>query len=223
MRRIRPGDKVLEVGSGNRPRRRSDILCDRFIDDNVQRARQEMIRIDKRPFVVADGETLPFKNKSFDYVIASHILEHVDNPERFVAKLMRVANAGYIETPSELGEKLFGWSFHKWIVRLENDGIVLRRRISESPFGDYFYRFDEENLLSAKAIDSRFDDFYVRYEWEGTIKLRIESDETPSVKLSDKKFQVESYTRTTRTMIALITGLLRIPLLLLRFFRKIIR
>jgi SAM-dependent methyltransferase len=221
MLKIRPGDKILEVGSGNRPRRRSDILCDRFIDDNVQRARQEQIRIDKRPFVVANGEALPFKNKSFDYVIASHILEHVDNPERFVAELMRVANAGYIETPSELGEKLFGWSFHKWTVRLEDDSLVLRPRISDSPFGDYFHRFYEESHLFAEAIDSRFHDFYVCYEWEGTIKLRIESDDTQTVKLNNKRYHSEPQTQIIRTMIATVRGLLHIPLLILRFLRKV--
>ena len=35
---IRATDLVLEIGSGNNPNPRSDILCDRYIHDNNQRA-----------------------------------------------------------------------------------------------------------------------------------------------------------------------------------------
>ena len=40
--------------------------------------------------VVADSFTLPFPEESFDCVIASEIIEHVIDPKKFVAELLRV-------------------------------------------------------------------------------------------------------------------------------------
>jgi hypothetical protein len=34
---------------------------------------------------------MPFKDKSFDYVIAAHVLEHTPYPEKFLAEVTRVA------------------------------------------------------------------------------------------------------------------------------------
>jgi ubiquinone/menaquinone biosynthesis C-methylase UbiE len=49
-----------------------------------------------RPLVMGLAENLPFKDKSFDFVIASHVLEHSSDPERFLKELSRVAKGGYI-------------------------------------------------------------------------------------------------------------------------------
>ncbi len=220
MLHIKPKDFVLEVGSGNRPRRRSNILCDKFIEDNTERSSQENIVIDHRPFVVADGLALPFKDKSFDYVVTSHILEHVEDPHKFVAELTRVAAAGYIETPSELGEKIFGWPFHRWILRLEGETIVMRPRTQEPLFGDFFHRMYAEDSLFAEFVDSHMKDFYVQYEWRGTIPLRIEHDSSSSVKLSNSAHEIRTRSRWKIIQIGLAKLFLRILLRGLRHLRK---
>ena len=84
---------VLDVGSGHNPNPRSDVLCDRYVDDDTERG--GAIRVD-RPLIVGDGHNLPFKDKAFDYVIASHIIEHMDDPARFCSELMRVSKRGFI-------------------------------------------------------------------------------------------------------------------------------
>lgn len=41
--------------------------------------------------VVADGANLPFENKSFDYIINSHVLEHFFSPLHAIEEWVRVA------------------------------------------------------------------------------------------------------------------------------------
>ncbi len=79
---IKKGDRVLEIGSGGDPDWHSTILCDKFISDNSQRGEKGIFK--GKPLIAADGELLPFKDKSFDYVICRHVLEHVDNPKHFL-------------------------------------------------------------------------------------------------------------------------------------------
>ena len=60
--------------------------------------------IKDRPSVLGMGEALPFRDESFDFVIASHVLEHSANSEIFFRELQRVAKAGYVETPDAFME-----------------------------------------------------------------------------------------------------------------------
>ena len=63
---IKPGDLVLEIGSGDNPKPRSDVLCDRIPEDDTQRGGAIVL---DRPFIAADGQYLPFADKSFNYII----------------------------------------------------------------------------------------------------------------------------------------------------------
>lgn len=116
--------RVLDVGSGHRPHDDATHLVDLLPGDNSERG--GAVKMLGRSLVVATVESLPFKDKTFDYVYACHVLEHTDRPEEACQELMRVARAGYIETPSAFFEQGYnypnpdrGWSFHKWFVSLD--------------------------------------------------------------------------------------------------------
>jgi SAM-dependent methyltransferase len=220
MLTIKKTDLVLEIGSGNRPRKRANVLCDKFLHDNTERSGGDEIVIDQRPFVVADGLALPFKDKSFDYVITSHILEHVDDPVKFASELSRIARAGYIETPSELGEKIFGWPFHKWLVRREGNTLVLRRRLFDSPFGKFFHSMYANDRLFAEFVDSHFEHFYVQYEWHGSISIRIEDDPDGGVRFNSESKKIETSSRSRQAGIRLVRPILLLTLRGLRLLRK---
>ena len=50
-----------------------------------------------------DGERLPFGDRSFDLVVATHVVEHVPHPRQFIAELSRVcAGFIYVEVPCEI-------------------------------------------------------------------------------------------------------------------------
>jgi len=169
--KIGPNDLVLDVGSGHNPNPRSDVLCDRYVDDDTERGGS--IRVD-RPLIVADGHNLPFKDKVFDYVIASHIIEHMDDPARFCSELQRVSKRGFIASPTELAEHMFYWSFHKWYVNKINNKLVLHpKRNVPNIFGDLFDYLYEYNPWFARFHRSLPDMFWMEYEWDGNIEIEI--------------------------------------------------
>lgn len=61
------------------------MLCDKFVEENVERECHSDIAID-RPFVVGDAGKIPFKDKAFDYVICKHLLEHLNSLKIFLEK-----------------------------------------------------------------------------------------------------------------------------------------
>lgn len=116
------GDLVLDVGSGAFPNDRADVLCERSL------VREHRVAVTDRPTVVADALALPFCRGAFDYVIASHLAEHVDDPAALCSELGRVAVAGYVETPSPIFERLFPTDNHLWQVARVGRGHVRFRR-----------------------------------------------------------------------------------------------
>lgn len=169
--KIGPNDLVLDVGSGHNPHPRSDVLCDRYIEDDTERG--GAIQVD-RPLIVADGHNLPFKDKAFDYVIASHIIEHMDDPVRFCSELQRVARRGSIASPTEIAEHLFYWSFHKWYVNKVGGRLVLHpKRDVPNRFGELFDYLYEYNPWFARFHRSVPDMFWMEYEWDGIIQLEV--------------------------------------------------
>jgi uncharacterized protein YbaR (Trm112 family) len=122
---VQSRETVLDVGSGNAPNWRANFLCDKFAADATERLGSELAPLAGRPFVVGDALRLPFRDQAFDFVVCSHVLEHVDDPLRMLGELSRVARRGYLETPSRVWEKLHSWPYHRWLVSQEAGRLVL--------------------------------------------------------------------------------------------------
>ncbi len=112
--------RVLDVGSGAFPNERADVLCER---DLVRPGKRAVV---DRALVVADGQALPFRTDAFDFVVASHLAEHVDDPDRFCLELARISRAGYIETPSPAFEWAVPTANHRWRVSADRSGLEFR-------------------------------------------------------------------------------------------------
>lgn len=173
---------VLEIGSGDNPNPRSNVLVDRFLgSDNRERGGDLVV---DRPFVVADAHHLPFRDGAFAYTICSHILEHMDDPQQFASELRRVSEAGYIQSPSEIAERLFHWSFHRWYVNLVGDTLVLHPKEPAEPFGelfDYLYAYNPAYHAFQRSMP---DMFWVEREWHGD-DLRVEVRDSSPLALRD--------------------------------------
>lgn len=106
----RRGKPVLNVGAGTPgtslrvrllgPTRWGDVNCDLA-------ARRE-IACGPEMVCYCDVQRLPYPDKHFGAAIASHVLEHVPDPEAALRELHRVADVVYIVVPS-------WWAPHTWL------------------------------------------------------------------------------------------------------------
>ena len=92
-----PNWKVLDIGCGFRAHHKASVISD--VQDFSDFYKD-------RKFVKIKEKTLPFKNQEFDFVISSHVIEHVENFEFFIKELERISSKGYIELPTRLGDNL---------------------------------------------------------------------------------------------------------------------
>ena len=150
-----------------------------------------------RPSLLGDCQTLPFKDKIFDYVIASHVLEHTDNPEACLDELSRVSKRGYIETPSLLWEKLHpSRKYHQWFTLLIDDYLVFVRKNKEelnSIFGELFEIIASNSLEYHLMVRAYRKLFLVRHEWEEQINYRIDPDEGYLRSFFDRPWTMEQF------------------------------
>ena len=89
--------KVLDVGCGYRANKFATVLADVQDFSNFYQGKK---------FIRINEKKLPFKDKEFDFVISSHVIEHVDDFEFFLKELERISTKGYIELPTRLGDNL---------------------------------------------------------------------------------------------------------------------
>jgi len=175
---IKRNDRVLEVGGGHNPHRRSNVVVDKFVDSNYHR-KSDIKVLKNQQFIQADGENLPFNDNEFDFVICNQVLEHVENPEAFLKEQMRVAKKGYIETPSLIGEYLFPKKAHRWLIlEIDNKLILMDKEKywfnTKMDFGYIFLTWLQKTSLAYKLLNAtRPNLFTVRYEWSDTIEFEV--------------------------------------------------
>ena len=72
---------------------------------------------------------MPFKDNFFDFVIASHVIEHVKDIDFFIKELQRVAPRGYIELPTRLEDNLLlhlnNIKEHLWLFYFDDNKKIL--------------------------------------------------------------------------------------------------
>jgi SAM-dependent methyltransferase len=181
---VGPDDLVLDVGSGDKPHWRADVLLDRYVDaeHRGQRSGRSAAAV-THPLFDADAAAMPFADQAFDYAICSHVLEHVVDPGAVIDELVRVSKAGYIEVPEAASAKILDFPSHLWWVRLDGDTLVFtakEHRHFDAEVGDYIERSGIEREL-ADLLDSRFDHRIVSLPWTGTVAYRVEGTPSPEL------------------------------------------
>jgi len=156
-----PNWKILDIGCGYTANKYATIIADQQDLSNFYKEKR---------FIQINGKILPFKDKEFDFVIASHVIEHVQDFEFFLKELERISNKGYIELPSRLGDNLVFENVKDhiwWFVYddIKQELIASHKNQLVEPFlsvgtGKIFENFFRESLV-------------IELEWEKSIEYTI--------------------------------------------------
>lgn len=180
---IKKSYNVLEIGGGNYPHPRANVVVDKYVDSNYHRSGNIKVYPHQK-FVLADGESLPFENKEFDYVICCHVLEHIDDPIPFLKEQARVAPMGYIETPSIIGEYLMPMDSHKWLIQEIDGKIVMYDKEvigfkAWQDFGNVFLNYLPKQSVGYKIMQRTHNNLTnMVYEWSGDIEVLINPEDS---------------------------------------------
>jgi len=104
---IPPGRDILDAGTGDGVHLGllKDTRTLTAMDISLKRLKKCAERYRNCRFIVGDAEALPFKGESFDCILASELIEHLIEPERFLLSSYSVLKKGgilIISTPSAL-------------------------------------------------------------------------------------------------------------------------
>ena len=166
---------ILDIGCGYRANENATVIADIKDFSNFYK--------DKR-FIKIDKKELPFKNKEFDYVIASHVIEHVEDFEFFIKEIQRISSRGYIELPSRLADNLVFENVNDHIWWFQYDDI--NNRLISSKKNQLIDPF--VTVATSKILEKVFrESLIIELEWENSIDYII--DET----LKEEKFEKISF------------------------------
>ncbi len=155
--------KILDIGCGYRANKFATVIAD--VQDLSDFYKQ-------KNFIKINNKKLPFKDKEFDFVIASHVIEHVEDFEFFIEELERIASKGYIELPSRLGDNLVfeNKKDHIWWFSFDD----ISKQLLSSRKNQLIEPF--LTVSTAKHLEEIFkDSLVIQLYWENKIEYFIDN------------------------------------------------
>ena len=151
----------MDIGCGYNASKFAKVICDvQDLSNHYQ---------DKK-FIRLTEKKLPFKDKEFDFVVASHVMEHVEDVNFFIKELERVSKKGYIELPTMLEDSLVFENKKDHLWHMDFDDVELKLLISKKV--QYF-----EPILTVSSI-KRLNEifrksFILELYWENKIDYEV--------------------------------------------------
>lgn len=182
VKSIRPSDRVLEIGPGALPHERADVFLELRYSSEEEHRRQSGDRLPaalEKPVVYYDGEGFPFADAEFDYVICSHVIEHVLDVPLFMAEMFRVAKRGYLEYPTILFDYLYNFSVHVNFIKRQGESLVYMRKDEAEferfrPVHDFFFAASEKG--HTQMVSSLNSYMFEGFEWESPFEVSHTDD-----------------------------------------------
>lgn len=190
--KINPDWKVLDIGSRHNLFRRANVLLEKELEESIHRSGERAKSFEHQTLVLGDATNMPFEDNEFDYAIASHVAEHIEDIDKFMRELQRVSKRGYIETPGPLSEMMFNEPYHLWIVYKKGDTLIFKKKKKFRPLSKVFYalfylneyRYGHKTFYSKNSfvklpkliLNKTWKHLpltYTKYNWEGRIKYLI--------------------------------------------------
>ena len=167
-----PNWKVLDIGCGYTAHKNATVICDVQDLSNFYK---------NKNFIKLDGKILPFEDDEFDFVIASHVLEHVEDVTTFIKELSRVSSKGYIELPTVLEDNLVFENKKDHIWHMEFDDINYELIISKK----IQYLEPVLTVSSIKKLSKIFrQSLVLELYWENQIKYKKFEENNNIIKIS---------------------------------------
>ena len=154
---------ILDIGCGYTAHPKATIICD------VQNLADYYP--DKK-FIQLTEKKLPFKDNQFDFVISSHVIEHVEDVSFFISELERISKKGYIELPTKLEDNLVfeNKTDHIWWFTYDDTNnliIASKRNQLLDPF---------ITVAMAKIFEKIFrESLVIELAWEERIEYKIDN------------------------------------------------
>jgi SAM-dependent methyltransferase len=175
---IKPGDKVLEIGPGGTPHPRSDVFLELLYDDpeyfKNQRGNVAEL-VTTKPVVFYDGSAFPFGDREFDYIICSHVLEHVPDVPFFLNELVRVGKKGYLEYPTIYYDYVYNFDVHLNFLMNKN-GVINWMKKDETRLNDFsevqYLFYQQLSAGSTNLVIENLHYFMQGFEWNDEIKYK---------------------------------------------------
>ena len=164
--------KILDIGCGYSANSFATTICD--VQDLSKYYRD-------KNFIKLEGRSLPFKDNEFDFVIASHVLEHVEDFELFISELERVSKKGYIELPTKLEDNLVFENKKDHLWHMDFDDVNSKLIISKK------LQFVEPMLTVSMAHKLRKNfknSFVLELYWENKIEYEFYNNQKDFQKFS---------------------------------------
>ena len=187
---VKQSDRVLEIGPGSTPHPRSDVYLELTYESKEAEQAQfgnTGAFTPKKSIVFYDGGRFPFQDNEFDYVICSHVLEHVPDVEFFVSELQRVAPAGYLEFPTAYYDYLFNFHVHLNFLYWDGEQILWTKK-SDFPLGEFSHlqtTFREALEKQSISIVNELREIFIQgLEWKQPLVLKHTSDLDKLAKIS---------------------------------------
>ena len=155
--------KILDIGCGYRANKYASVIADVLDLSDFYKEKR---------FIKINEKRLPFKDKEFDFVIASHVIEHVEDFEFFLKELERISTKGYIELPTRLGDNLVfeNKTDHIWWFNYDDNNNLItasKRNQLIDPF---------ITVSMAKIFEKIFrESLVIELAWEEIIEYKIDN------------------------------------------------
>jgi SAM-dependent methyltransferase len=167
-----PNWNILDIGCGYTANQYAKVVADVQDLSNFYK---------NKNFIKITDKKLPFKDNEFDFVITSHVIEHVEDFQFFIHEIERISKQGYIELPTRLGDNMVfeNLNDHIWWFKYDDEfnslSVSKKNQILE-PF---------VSVATAKKFEIPFrESLIMEIYWKDKVNYKIDSN--LELKLMDK-------------------------------------
>ena len=193
---IDPSSKVLHFSFADEAFIRADAFAGKF----------NMRQVGGKPYEKIDvkSKELPYGDKEFDFVYATHVLQYVDYPNDILQEIIRICKKAHFKEYSDFAERIFGWGEHKWILDVENGELKIKAK--NDGYGRFehlfhqlyvnspeFYQYHQNNPgLFTMAFDwDEKDNIVEKKEVEEEVEEKLFLNNSKSKKKEESKLELK--------------------------------